>query len=502
MRKIFLSLFFVVSIMTPAMAGLASSGKTGTCDWTFDSTTGLLTISSSSDAPDWGGELKLSNPFFSPFAANDDIKEVMIEEGVSEIGTGAFMSCKNLKKITFSSTVAVIGFSDDESADDVLVQLPFYECTGLETLIFKSKYAPDTDNRIFDRKTEDLYAFDPSKVNLFINDESVRSFLESGWGVFHICSLPPVAEGKFGNQNQFSWKLSANGKLTVMGQGAMPDFASAAEQPWISYANQITELVVAEGVTHIGDMAFGLNINIESAYLPVTLESIGKYAFSLTNKLKEIICASVVVPKLEENALPTITDETRYIYVWSYMKSGFEANENWAKHKIVEFGAAYEILTFTDVDVEAYGENTIYIKWPEVAGATTYVISIISEDGSMAYDVYVNKDGKVTSYVKKATRPTVQYKLEESIDGFGLEVNGLGIGQKYNITVIAKDDVHILATYSTSTYTVSQVTTPINEPIIDVTEENSTKVRKLLRDGQIIILRENKTYNMLGKELK
>ena len=54
MRKLIL---FIAALSWAAVmnAELPSSGKTGTCNWTFDAETGLLTISSADDAPEWGG---------------------------------------------------------------------------------------------------------------------------------------------------------------------------------------------------------------------------------------------------------------------------------------------------------------------------------------------------------------------------------------------------------------------------------------------------------------
>ncbi len=488
MKRILLTLAIAIAAVS-AMWALDATGKQGTCNWTFNSTTGVLVISSADDAPSWGGELKIENPNLSPFAGKSEITEVLIEEGVSEIGTGAFMGDLNLKKITFSSTVVMIGFSANNEAEDEMVQMPFYGCTGLETLIFKSSNVPDTDNRIYDRTTEELYGFDPSKVSLYLNDGSIRSFVESGWGVFNIYSLPPVAEGTFGDG--FSWKLSGNGKLTVMGKGAMPDLETVNDEPWAEHMENIKELVVAEGITHIGDRSFGLCANMESAYLPASLESIGEYAFGLTNKLTEITCAAISVPTMGEDALPVIDDKTsRYIFVWSYMKDLFLKDADWSKHKISGFGAQTEFLAFTDgVDVEPRSENAIYVTWPQVAGATAYVITLTSEDGWYSYEITISSDGK-TTYVKKSLSPAPQYTLDEIIHGFGLEFNGLEPGKNYTVTVVAKDETKALATYTNTILTIST-------DIEDVATETAAP-QKFMRDGHILIRVNNRIYTLQG----
>ena len=59
--------------------------------------------------------------------------------------------------------------------------------------------------------------------------------------------------------------------------------------PWAKYADQITKVVVEEGVTSIGDYAFyNVFTKIESVTLPESLTTIGKYAFYGASGVKEL----------------------------------------------------------------------------------------------------------------------------------------------------------------------------------------------------------------------
>ena len=44
--------------------------------------------------------------------------------------------------------------------------------------------------------------------------------------------------------------------LTISGTGSMQNYTSANQTPWKSSLTSITELIVEEGVTHIGAYAF------------------------------------------------------------------------------------------------------------------------------------------------------------------------------------------------------------------------------------------------------
>lgn len=493
MRKFFL---FVAALSWAAVmnAELPASGKTGTCDWTFDAETGVLTIFSADDAPEWGGELTLENPIYSPFAAKDEIKEVIIEEGVSEIGTGAFVSCHNLEKITFPSTLGSIGFSSAEYAAEDQHFLPFIGCTGLKTLIMKSHYAPDYDNGI-DFRDILTFGFDPSGVDLYVYDGSIPNYIEGGWGVFDIHALPAIDGGTFGNG--LNWKMSGDGKLTITGQGSMPDYVFG-EQPWTPYFEDLKEVVIGEGITHIGANSFPMFVNLEEAYLPATLVSIGDNAFAFTNKLTEITCAATFVPSLGENALPA---NDRYVYVWDFMLQDFKNDSAWVIHNLWTFKAKTTYVEAgVEVSAQSDGENSLYINWLQVEGATVYVVTLTAEDGSFEMELTIDTQGHITSYTRRAPARAPMHELYEEGEAWKLRVNGLEYGKNYNITILAKDDTQTLATFHTATATVTEADPQgIEEP---TSQESRVKSQKKLRDGVLYIERNGKTYNAQGAEVK
>ena len=495
MRKLIL---FIAALSWAAVmnAELPSSGKTGTCNWTFEAETGVLTISSADDAPEYGGELTLDNPIYSPFAAKDEIKEVIIEEGVSAIGTGAFVSCHNLEKITFPSTLGSIGFSSAEYAAEDQHFLPFIGCTGLKTLIMKSHYAPDYDNGI-DFRDDLTFGFDPSEVDMYVYDGSIPNYIEGGWGVFNIRALPAIDEGTFGNG--LKWKMSGDGKLTITGQGSMPDYTTYQEQPWSQYISDIKELVVGEGITGIGAANFAFAINMEEAYLPATLVTIGANAFAFTNKLTEITCAATFVPSLGEDALIA---NNRYVYVWDFMLQEFKDDPAWGIHNLWAFKAKTTYVEAgVEVSAQSDGENSLYINWLQVEGATVYVVTLTAEDGSFEMELTIDTQGHVTSYTRRAPSRAPMHELYEEGEAWKLRVNGLEYGKNYNITILAKDDTQTLATFHTATATVTEADPQgIDQP----TSDSSLKGRanKVVRDGQLLIERNGKTYNAQGAEMR
>ncbi|MCR4765267.1 MAG: leucine-rich repeat domain-containing protein [Bacteroidaceae bacterium] len=82
-----------------------------------------------------------------------------------------------------------------------------------------------------------------------------------------------------------TWDLT-DGTLTISytgsGTGAMHDYAAVNEvpdMPWASSRTTITSVVVGEGVTHIGNLAFYGHTNLESITYPTSCTTIGDNVF-------------------------------------------------------------------------------------------------------------------------------------------------------------------------------------------------------------------------------
>jgi len=87
---------------------------------------------------------------------------------------------------------------------------------------------------------------------------------------------------KVNKTGDLTWTLK-NGTLTISGQGAMPNYADAYntnDAPWGKNDRlNITNIIINEGITNIGDNAFINLINVVAVSLPDTLTNIGKNSF-------------------------------------------------------------------------------------------------------------------------------------------------------------------------------------------------------------------------------
>ena len=128
------------------------------------------------------------------------------------------------------------------------------------------------------------YDFSGSGTALRPLNPSVQLVVESG---------AKLTGGAAGDGSGVTWQLTENTDdpstytLTIRGSGAMEDYLMSGHQPWRSFRDQITSVVVSPGVTSIGNLAFALSRNIIHVDIADSVVSIGEQAFfkcsSLTN---------------------------------------------------------------------------------------------------------------------------------------------------------------------------------------------------------------------------
>ncbi len=244
MKKLLAILVAILMIVTTVpfafAADVVESGNCGAngdnLTWSLDSD-GVLTIS---------GEGEMQEIFiyaYQPWEDYDyDIKEVVIEEGVTKIARAAFFALINLEKVTISSTAE---FEDFDFC--------FTGCTSLKEFIVSPAnpyYCTDEYGVVFskDKKTL-LKAFDLSDVDYVIPD-TVTSVAEEAFRQIKIKSLIV---------NYTSMNMAAGaevGKLIV-------------DCDWVDIAAfesaTIGELVLTNKVRYIENLAF-LGAAITSAH--------------------------------------------------------------------------------------------------------------------------------------------------------------------------------------------------------------------------------------------
>ena len=199
--------------------------------WTFVVDTGTLTISGTGPMYDYA-PLGENSEEESPFSGVDEIKSVIVEEGVTYIGSNAFEGCNM-----------------------TLVQLP----TTLEAV---------GENAFKDWNGEFLCVMYPEgSVVDWLNVN-----LSSGNHVLFTAEMMLKDGGKIGEE--LYWQI-IDGALTFLARGNgsgmyESEDGESYEMPWAGYADEITKIDMQKGIT-INDGAFAGLINVTELTLPASL---------------------------------------------------------------------------------------------------------------------------------------------------------------------------------------------------------------------------------------
>lgn len=119
--------------------------------------------------------------------------------------------------------------------------------------------------------------------------------------------------GAAGDGSGVTWQLTENTDdpstytLTISGSGAMEDYLMSGHQPWRSFRDQITSVVVSPGVTSIGNLAFALSRNIIHVDIADSVVSIGEQAFFKCSSLTNITVPQSVT-YIDANAFESCTN--------------------------------------------------------------------------------------------------------------------------------------------------------------------------------------------------
>ena len=204
-----------------------------------------------------------------------------------------------------------------------------------------------------------------------------------------------------------TWTLNRTTQtLTIEGQGKMQEYASWWNAPWTDYApwndyrDEITAVVIGEGITEIGNRAFDTFENLQSVQLPSSLRSIGMQAFyrcnlqsvQLPEGLRYIAPFAFAGNALTELTLP---DSLRYVY-----RGAFQGMESLQSVTIgpatrLNLYSTEPIFTGTNVTIHGY-TNSAAEDYARISGYEFQSVGTLewTSEGQCGDDVYyqLNRD--------------------------------------------------------------------------------------------------------------
>ncbi len=191
-----------------------------------------------------------------------------VPETVEEIRPYAFEKNAVLQEVTITSVKDI-------------VSNVFLDCSALTTVNLTT-YTTSISSNAFANCSS------LSTINYNGTIEQWRSV--SATGAFHsgISTICTDGTYEYGVNNSYD---PVTYTLTISGNGAMDDYSSATDtnRPWVSYAQDIKNVVIEGDISSIGTYTFSGCTNLSSVTLPEHEISINDYAFESCSSLSSIV---------------------------------------------------------------------------------------------------------------------------------------------------------------------------------------------------------------------
>ena len=221
-------------ITTVAKSPLASSGNLGeNIHWTFNSETGGLRISGSGPLPNYekAGD--------SPFCDRDEITSLIIDSGVTTVGSYLFSGCSSLRHLMLGEDVKTVYYG------------AFMDCTSLQNVALGSSVQSIYKSAFHNTDLRNVYC--ANDVNWFNSTLSISAengaLQDSGTNRAFECEIDLCGDTVF-------YAYMPDMKRTViLGSGAMEDF-DWDMNPSPIRNGEIQTAFICNEITHVSDCAF------------------------------------------------------------------------------------------------------------------------------------------------------------------------------------------------------------------------------------------------------
>ena len=285
------------------------------------------------------------------------------------------------------------------------------------------------------------------------------------------------------------WKYEGH-TLTISGTGNMYDY-NENDMPWLLFRDTTDVVILERGITHIGNNAFNGFVKLNKMELPNTLSSIGGNAFAGCRKLYDIYSYAVAPPVAENTSF---ANYNVYLHVPCDNLRDYQMDAVFGSFKYIQCIGAENTTTDGTVTVTPSDNEAVFV-WRADESAASYNLEI-RKDGEVFCTLIFNANGQLTSIAFAPARNGQTHSAaEQTAAGFRFTVTGLSESTRYTFGMTVKD----AANATLQTYTGEFNTTGVATSVDNAATE--TTAQKVIRDGQVFILRGDKTYTPMGVEV-
>ena len=436
------------------------------------------------------------------FEECSSLASVTIPNSVKSIGEGAFFECVSLTSIMIPNSVINIG------------EIAFVYCSSLANMTV------EVGNTIYDSRNN-CNAIIETATNKLIagckNTTIPTNVTSIGMNAFYACpitsitipnSVTTIGAGAFALCESLIL-LDIPNTVSRIGMDAFAETGIYNNKSnWDNGALYISNCLieaqrdisgnytVKKDTRLIADGAFYRCYSLHSITIPENVASVGELAFSRCSELNTVTCLATTPPILGKEAFLYCDDPVLFVLCES--QADYQSHEQWRQFSSVQCIASEEVET-DDVVINT-GSTSVTITWPTDPNAETYVI-VIKQGDKVFCSLTFNADGMLLNIAFAPSRdgnhPAQYAEAVANGKGFRFTVTDLEEGTDYTYDIVVKNEANQVIETHSGEFTTESMTAVENTH----SQSPMTNCQKLLRKGQLIILRDGVEYDALGQEL-
>ena len=306
--------------------------------------------------------------------------------------------------------------------------------------------------------------------------------------------------------------------------------------PWENEAEHIHQVVIEDGVTSIDDYAFYSIKNVRKIYIPSSVGEVSalmfdrQYAYATTLYVDRESITSVIsntdyygpagfIEAAFHSSITVVLPSSEAVADFTKASDPDHGGNDWWNHfqnymvsDIVAPKAAVETQTGTEIKatitVPVFGATELEIQ------SVTYGVLVENQaDPNDVHDLIVEFSASEDKWIVQEVfypggqaprrMPVIKRDtVSRTTESLQIDITNLQPASNYNYNVVATNSIGETIGQVSGAFHTPAKTEPMDAEHAEIFKSSNHQIIKFIRDGQLFILREDKTYNLHGAEVK